>query len=117
MIEYILHIPNWHPTPINKLLNNHWAKAAILKREDCKMIGAYAHKRKIPKALGKRSVGLHITLGKGQRACDPDAYWKTTLDALVRLGYLTDDNRQGVELMPVEFKRGKMASTIVLGDM
>lgn len=61
---------------------------------------------------------MTIQLGKGQRAADPDGQWKVTLDALVKAGLLVDDNRQGVELMPVQFTRGAIKATeIVLEDM
>lgn len=117
-MEYIINIPNWHPTPLNKLLNSHWAIAAKMKRNVTQMISAYAHNAQIPKATGKRSLRLIITLGKGQRACDPDAYFKSTLDALVGLKYLKDDNRQWLELHPTEFNRAENRHTsIVLEDM
>jgi Holliday junction resolvase RusA-like endonuclease len=67
------------------------------------MVATYAHN--IPKAQGKRRVSLHIILDKGQRAPDPDAFFKSLCDALVHAEMLVDDNRQHVELAPVTFSR------------
>jgi hypothetical protein len=59
-----------------------------------------------------------LTLGPRQRGGDPDAYFKSVLDALVRAGLLIDDNRQGAELGDVTFARGLARRTeIVLEDV
>ncbi len=93
----------------------HWANAGRLKKLDLMVIQVASNG--LPKAQGKRRVRMTVTLSKYQRAPDPDALWKTTLDALVHAGMLTDDNRQGVELDPVEFMRGtEQATTILLMD-
>lgn len=115
MPEYTLTIPNWHPTRLNQLLT-HWAVANKRKKSDYQLVWGYAHT--LPKARGKRRLELTIILGPGQRAADPDAYFKVICDALVKLGLLTDDNRQGVELAPVIYRRGKEKATIIrLTDM
>ena len=69
------------------------------------MIAAYVRKAKVPKAAGRRRVSLHIILDKGQRGADPDAYQKSSLDALVHAGMLVNDNRHYVEIAPVTFSR------------
>lgn len=109
-------IPRWHPAPLNQLLG-HWAAAAKKKKQDRKMVFSCFHG--LPKATGKRQVSLHIVLKKGQRACDPDAYQKSTGDALVHAGMLTDDNRQGVEWLPIEFSRDpdNWGTRIILTDV
>lgn len=110
-----LWIPKWHPTPLNKLLKcNHWSKAAKYKLNDTEMVKAYVRQCKIAAATAKRRVILTIVLGKGQRACDPDAYWKSALDALVHAGALVDDNRQYVECAPVEFRRCREWGTSIM---
>lgn len=96
-------IRNWHPATINQLLNVHWSKAAKLKKSD-KAIVADAF-RNAPKAIGKRVLLATIILKKGQRAADMDAYFKSLLDALVACEMLKDDNRQWLELLPVQFRR------------
>lgn len=106
-------IPNWTPTPLNKLLGSHWRKASRMKQADAQMIGVYGHKAKVPKASVRRCVGLIITLPKGKRACDPDAYWKSLNDALVKLGYLVNDSHKWVEIEPVKFERGMVLSTTI----
>lgn len=110
-------IPKWHPSPINKLINCHWGAASRRKKFDREVVHwQFVGK---PKATGKRRLTLHIILDKGQRACDPDAYHKSLLDALVHAGQLTDDNRQGVELMPVKFSRDpeEWGTLVTLQDM
>lgn len=110
-------IPGWHPARLNELLRGRW-HAARLKKRDRKIVRDYAGWAVIPVALGPRRVHLAITLGKGQRAGDPDAYWKSLLDALVYCGLLIDDNRQHVVLDPVEFVRGaEPETTIELHDL
>jgi Holliday junction resolvase RusA-like endonuclease len=101
-----------------QLLSGHWAQAARKKKSDARMVWAYAASAQVPKATGKRSLELTIILEKRQRAADPDAYFKSTCDALVRCGLLTDDNRQGVELLPIKYERGERKATrIILKDL
>lgn len=115
-------IPAWHPVKDNELITSrHWGKAYRLKQADKRMVW-YSFRvlptRVIPRAKGKRRVTLTIVLGKGQRGGDPSAYWKSLLDALVDCEMLTDDNRQGVELMPVAYERAeKPATRIVLEEI
>jgi len=111
-------IPDWHPAKLNALYAGHWARRARLKKADRELVGIYARQAAIPPATGKRRVQLVLTLAPRQRAGDPDAYWKSMLDALTATGLLVDDNRQHVELAPVEFERGRAkATTILLADV
>lgn len=116
MIE--LHIPRWHPTTLNKL-NRNYQQASRLKGIDRQMIAV--HYMRFP-ACGetRRRVTLTIELRPGQRAPDPDAYWKSTLDALVKVGALKNDSYKWVESAPVIYVRGTDANWgtyIVLEDM
>ena len=104
-----IQIPNWHPTPLNKLLGD-WRVSSKRKKADRNLIACYTHH--LPKAGQKRRVTLTIILGKGQRGCDPDAYWKSLLDALVHAGQLNDDSPKWCELAPVQFERGQMGAII-----
>jgi len=97
-----IYIPNWRPATLNSLMG-HWSKAHKLKKADREMIFAYCNG--LPRASGKRRVSLHITYGKGMRVCDPDAFWKSTLDALVQGKMLVDDSDKYVELGEVKQKR------------
>lgn len=118
MTVHRLEIPHWHPTRLNDLVNCHWSKRAKLKKSDREWVGAYALLKRIPPAKGKRRISLVLTLDPGQRAGDPDAFWKSLLDALVHCKLLVDDNRQGVELGTVKFKRGQAQETeITLEDL
>ncbi len=101
-------IERWHPARLNELMGGHWSKGHKLKKRDRQILWAYAQGK--PKATGKRQVELTIILKPRQRAADPDAQWKSTLDALKHAGMIVDDNRQGVELLPVRYKRGTEAS-------
>ena len=65
-------------------------------------------------------MSLFVTLGKGQRVCDADAFWKSALDALVHAGLLIDDNPRYCQLGEVVQKRGgegERATVIVLTDV
>lgn len=117
MPEYIINIPNWHPTPLNKLLGGHWSKAHKAKRHDKEILWGYTY-NKIPEKQIKRSVELTIILGPGQRGCDPDAYWKTVNDGLVNSRALWNDNDKYCQILPVKFERAeKMATRIVITDL
>jgi Holliday junction resolvase RusA-like endonuclease len=116
--RYEIVVPNWSPTPLNKLLGCHWGTRSRLKRADADLVAVYAMRAGVPRATGRRRVTLRLTLGPRQRAPDPDSLWKSLLDALVRAGLLVDDDRFGVELGEVTFERGpEPATVIVLEDL
>lgn len=118
MTTHHLHIDAWHPARLNELLNAHWSQRGRRKREDRDIIAAESLAQGIPRAAGRRRVELAITLAPRQRAADPDAYWKSLLDGMVKAGLLTDDNRQGCELGSVRFARGaRRATEIIITDI
>lgn len=102
--SHIIKIPLWHPAPLNKLMENRW-KAARLKKASKEFIWWSAKAANTPQATGKRIVTLTIALGKGMRGCDPDAYWKDLLDAMVFAKLLRDDSPKWIELNPVKYLR------------
>jgi hypothetical protein len=108
--KQVLVIERWQPSPLNKLLK-HWRTAQRLKTVDRNMVNGYCRLNRFRPAVGPREVNLCIVLGPKQRACDPDAYWKSTLDALVKAGMLIDDNRQYCRINPVTFERGPQRET------
>jgi len=114
-MKHEIMILGWHPAALNQYIGKKWYVGHKLKKLDKYMIRA--HTLNLPKAKTKRRVDLHIMLGKGQKKRDPDAYWKSLLDALVHAKMLTDDNHAGVELGAVSYSRGKMATLIVLTDL
>ncbi len=108
-----LRIPSWQPTPLNKLLNCHWATAGRRKKVDKNLICGYCLHNRIPIAQGPREVNLLIILGPKQRAPDPDAFHKSTNDALVHARMLIDDNRQFCRNGSVDFERGSERATVI----
>lgn len=96
----VVEIPKWHPARLNAIVG-HWGKRSRLKKADRELVWAYT--RNIAPAAGKRRVSLIIVLAGRQKVCDPDAYWKSLLDALVQARMLVDDSPEWVELGPVEF--------------
>lgn len=118
MVQHVIKIPNWRPANLNSLFRCHWSVRNRKKKADAQMIQAYA--MAIPKATGKRRVGLHIVLHGSQQAADPDAYWKSLLDGLVKCSLLVDDSSQYCELSPPTYERGKKSysgTTIILEDL
>lgn len=113
-MRHELRVENWLPTPLNKLLGCHWAVAHKRKRADKATIALEAKQQGLPLATGKRRVSLVLTLPKGQRRWDSDAFWKTMLDGLTACGLLVDDSPKWCELGPVEQVRGKVKRTVVV---
>lgn len=111
-----LFIPCWHPIALNKLMG-HWAERAKRKAGDRAIIWGESYGAR--RATGKRRVSLEIILGHKQRGCDPDAYWKSLLDALVHAKLLINDNRQNCELGPVTFSRDakRWGTRVTLEDL
>ena len=99
-----LTIPQWHPATVNQLLHSVGSRIR-LKKADRAIVAVYARQQQIPQATGKRRLAVRIILGKGQRARDPDSYFKSLEDACVHAGLLVDDSHQYVELAPVTFAR------------
>lgn len=113
MATYTITIPNWNPPSLNTWDGRHWAVRARAKSATAELIKTYCLVAGVRPATGKRRVTLMIVLGKGQRANDPDNYWKATLDALKRCGAILDDRRQCVETPPVRFRRATQRATIL----
>lgn len=109
-MEHVIHIPQWRPATLNQLMG-HWSKTHKLKKSDRQIIAHYC--KDTPKATGKRRVSLHISLKGRQQKADPDAYWKSLLDALVACGQLINDNDANVELGTVTYDREVQAGTVI----
>lgn len=118
MSIHLIQIDNWHPPRLNEWAGCHWSVGAKLKLQAKLTVRIAGLNACIPLAVCKRRVSLRITLAPRARGGDPDAYWKSLLDALVQGGYLVDDSKEWVELGPVEYDRGeRRATTITLEDL
>jgi len=109
---HVLTIHGWIPARLNALIGNR-RKAGRLKRADRQRVAVEAMFQAIPKATGRRRVTIEITFGKGVRSGDPDAYFKSTLDALVHAGLLVGDTIRGVEIATPVFRRGEKSLTVI----
>ncbi len=109
---WTLRIPNWCPTPLNKILyGKHWSDGARRKKSDGEIIAHYG--RGVPKASQKRAVSLHVVFPPGKRMPDVDAYWKSALDSLVACGILVNDTDAWAVMHPVDYSRGKSLVTFI----
>jgi hypothetical protein len=109
---YRLIVPRWHPARLNQFNDCRWTRAR-LKKKDRLMIWIESRLQGIPPAVGRRRISLHIVMAPKKRKPDPDAFWKSLCDALVKADRLVDDNSRWCELGPVTFGRGPEASTVI----
>lgn len=106
-------IPDWHPVRLNELMGRNRFVIHKRKKADRELIAFYCLQAQIPPAVGLRRITLTIILGPRQRAADPDAYWKSLLDALVQCKALKSDDRFGVECVPVRYERADRKATVI----
>lgn len=111
---HVLYIPGWQPTPLNRLLGGHWGRAAQRKAHDRDVLGRAVLAHGVPRAETRRLVEVRVILPKGQRACDPDALWKSLCDGLVQAGALVNDSSRWVRLGEVRYARGEELETFIL---
>ena len=117
-VVHTLVIDGWHPSTLNQLMRCHWGKSARMKRADREIVWAEALVQRVAKAEGRRRVDLVIDVEKGQRRPDRDAWWKSTLDALVGAGLLVDDGPRWCVPGSVSYRRtGRRRTAIVLTDL
>ena len=109
--RHCLHLPG-HTTRLNALMSGVRQKIRLRSRDNL-LVSLAAKKTCIPFATGPRRVSLLVVLAPGQRAGDRDNWFKSLLDALVRVGFLVDDGAAHCELGPVEFARGPRAAMYV----
>ncbi len=111
-------IERFQPATLNKLLG-HPMEAARLKAHDAEIIAASLYAEGVPLAVEqRRRVTLVITLGKGQRGPDKDAFDKSALDALTRCGAIVDDcDRWCEQTKPSYIYGDEKATRIILKDI
>lgn len=100
-----MEIDLWRPSALNEFADRHWSVRKRAKDGDKAIVALYAQVQGIPRAAGRRRVTLWVGLAKGRRRHDPDAFWKSLLDALTAAGLLVDDGPEWCELAPVQYGR------------
>jgi Holliday junction resolvase RusA-like endonuclease len=108
-------IPDYRPPSLNQYIGKHWSIGHKMKKQCKELVLAYS--RHIPAATGRRSVQMHVVLGKGMRQHDADNTQKLILDALVHAGMLVDDSPKWVEFLGVTYERGVHQTIISLEDL
>lgn len=106
MTTHSIFIPNWRPINLNAMFRKHWSQRNKAKKADALMLHGSFAEAKTPKATGKRLVEVHIILTGKQQQADPDAYWKSLLDGLVKCGQLVDDKGTFCETRDPTFEKG-----------
>lgn len=91
MTVTILHLPDYLPTSLNRILG-HWSRRHRLKKSDRELVTFYALHQQLPEAEGKRRVDLRLVLPLRGRAIDRDNAFKVLLDSLVHAQLLVDDS-------------------------
>ena len=118
---YTITIPNFTPTPLNKLLAMHWAKRGREKKIAADLVKAYAVMAEVPPAKCRRAVEMIFTGWQrgqgGGNLPDSDALEKVARDALVAAGMLVDDSEKWALFMPSVILRGPKRTVIRLYDL
>jgi hypothetical protein len=114
-------IPNWTPATLNQLTRGRFSDRVKLAKADKEMVGTYFKMSDIPGATTPRRVSLKITVGPGERRCDPDGLWKSSLDALKACGAIVNDSAVWVQLGGIEWERAETMAgrqtLIILEDL
>jgi hypothetical protein len=119
MARYVLDLPGFHPTPLNRVRGRHWSREHEAKRRDAIAYGWAAKVADCPRATGPRRVVLHLTgWARGGKLPDRDGFDKVLLDSLVRVGLITDDGPAGlVGRVEVTYERGPVGTRVVIEDV
>ena len=107
-----LEITGWNPAGLNAITKDKIRAGIRLKKADKELVAMEAIKQATPRATGRRRVDTLIILEPGQRACDPDAYFKSSLDALKNAGLLKGDSDKWVDFSKPRFVRSVEKSTV-----
>lgn len=115
--SWTMRILDWMPTPLNRLLGQHWAAAGRCKRDDAAEIQIAMTQQHVPVARTKLRLSVLIVLPPRKRAPDPDSIQKSLCDGLVHASALRNDSHLWVEHGPVQFARGQRLTTYVTLEM
>ncbi len=111
--SWLVAIAGWHPARLNHLMRGHWSNGHRLKRLDKNLVALSVLGAGVPRAEDRRKVELTIVLGPRMRGGDPDAYWKSLLDALVACGALKGDSKEWVEYEQPTYARSAQHATLI----
>lgn len=113
--RYVIDIPDWTPTSLNKLLGRNRFVIGKIKKKDYFTVYTALLTNAIPHAKTKRRVSITITFKK--LVGDTDNYNKSLRDALVKHRILVDDSTKWAEFAEtVVLKGDKNWTTIVIED-
>lgn len=117
-MKYFVVIPGWRPPALNELLRGGPWGARRLKAEAKDFFMGYTLQAQVPPARGKRRISLILTIPKGQRKWDIDAFHKATLDACTHAKLIIDDHPKWAQWGGVTYIRpGDLSTTIVAEDI
>lgn len=113
-----IRINGWRPASLNEMARSVKGKVH-LKQRDRAIVCEAARLAGIPRATGKRQISMIIRVPKSQRRWDPDALWKSTLDACKHACLIVDDSPVYLQLGQLTYdrERGPLRTTIVLEDL
>jgi Holliday junction resolvase RusA-like endonuclease len=115
--RYELFIPGWRPVSVNRLIGFHFGKIKKLKDKDKVALAASFLVSGIPRAKGRRRVGMTLFFpGKSKRG-DSDNYNKSARDAMVACGMIVDDSDKWAVFTEPVLAEGKKATLISLEDL
>ena len=107
-------IPDWLPMAMNELIRNSWNTYMGERR----WIQSYLSQncRDIPPAMGKRAVQMLVVKGTGNLDDEPnlDGRSKATIDAMVKLKLLRDDNVKWLQWHHVSQVAGPFQKGLVI---
>ncbi len=115
--------PSWHltleawtPPSCNRLWKaGHWSVGHRLKRDAAAVVAValLLAAPPVPRATGRRRVGVAVTVSGRSGLPDPDNLWKVLLDALVAHGLVVDDSSAWCELGGVTVGRAAARRTVI----
>lgn len=115
---HVLILPGVLPPTLNQLMRGKIQDRIRLGKSFRNILIARSLQQRIPIATGKRRVTIEVCYAKGQRSADPDAFYKSIGDSLVKAKLLKGDSRHWVEWGRVDYKRGELQhTTIYLEDI
>lgn len=111
--KQVLVLDGIQPPTLNQLMRGRIRDRIRLGKQFRTAVMLRAREQFLVLALTKRRVSIAITLPKGKRAADPDAFFKAVGDSLVKANLLVGDSHKWVQWGTVDFLRGESLSTCI----